>query len=275
MKVCLHPQGDLISDKISGKGYWDDCLSVPRQYFANNESRSHGLHIEIGANIGSCIFELLLSDSVVEILAFEPHPRNLFALTSSLKNNPDLGRRVTVFPVALGTVDDQKVTMGIEIPRTSNPIAVNMGTNFVLQDEHSSKTHPKVPRVEVPMERLDTILNEYFHFQIPSIRFMKVDAQGFECNILNGSLPTIMPDRLIFEVEGSMLERAGCSKKGLLSRVGQYYELYRYRASGALDKTGLDNDENINAVGVLRQAFPSAQEREMEKYSLGKFFNRY
>ena len=64
-----------------------------------------GIYFEIGANIGSCVMEMLLSTDDAKIVAFEPHPRNQFVLKSTIKRLPqELQRRVAFFPIGLGDV---------------------------------------------------------------------------------------------------------------------------------------------------------------------------
>ena len=101
MPICLHPErNELMSSIIESYGYWDDCYAISSQWHSIISSSK--LHIEVGANLGACVLELLLSSTEATIIAFEPHPINLFRLTSTLKMAPlEIGSRVTVFPVAL------------------------------------------------------------------------------------------------------------------------------------------------------------------------------
>jgi FkbM family methyltransferase len=223
---------------------------------ASNDTNSN-VHIEIGANIGSCIWELLQSDQEAQVFAFEPHPRNLFALTSTLKANPEYGKRVTLFPVALGA-ELGTVELALEaMPNMEGRI--NYGGSFVFGSlagdaapvGTGTVVEHRVRRELVPVERLDQVLNRFSTLQ--HVRLAKLDAQGFECNILDGMLPRMLPYRIVTELEPRSLQRAGCSWQGMLQRLTEYYKVYRYRQSGKLDPLPrTDLNMELNAVAILR-----------------------
>ena len=85
LPMCVHPGKDIVSGTIRRKKRWEDCdnlstLWKERQY---NSKTTTAIHIEIGANIGACVMELL-TETTATIVAFEPHPKNQFCLTSTL-----------------------------------------------------------------------------------------------------------------------------------------------------------------------------------------------
>jgi len=66
-------------------GKWRDCDILPTQWHRlGNET---GEYIEIGANIGACMMEMLTKTNA-KITVFEPNPVNLFCLTSTKERLP-------------------------------------------------------------------------------------------------------------------------------------------------------------------------------------------
>jgi len=145
---------------------WKDLQSVRTE-------RSR-IYVEIGANIGSCVMEMLLSTDA-NIVAFEPHPRNVFNLRSSIaalgKSYQD---RVVIAPVGLGaesasnTIFAASGNMGNSV--IGKVIKDNRKQEFKVEDQFS-----------IRVERLDSIISKY-----ADISLIKMDAQGFECNVLDG-----------------------------------------------------------------------------------------
>lgn len=129
--MCVHNERDYVADSIRAQGHWSDCnqLSVMwDEYLATNKhptgrhqqqpkkTREYQYHFEIGANIGACVMQVLLTTpDYVHVVAFEPNPKNLFCLTSTLNRLPlGLQRRVTLFPVALGaTMQNSTINMAV------------------------------------------------------------------------------------------------------------------------------------------------------------------
>merc|ERR1711971_14900 len=105
-------------------------------------------------------------------LAFEPNPKNLFYLTSSILANPKSKEKVTLYPVALG-----KETAKLPIYMESG----NAGNTVVGRPTHTSRS----PSAQVQVHKLDDILMDCS--KPPYIHLMKIDAQGFEVNIVHGA----------------------------------------------------------------------------------------
>ena len=104
--MCVH-ENDWVSHNIKSNGNWADCnlLPVLWNYVSKEESDAYKLlfYVEIGANIGSCVMEMLLSTNA-NIIAFEPHPMNVFNIkkTVSLLDR-SYQDRLLLFPIGLGS----------------------------------------------------------------------------------------------------------------------------------------------------------------------------
>ena len=170
--MAIHPHFDFISRAINKKHRWEDCDVLPSLW--NNQNNSDGVYVEIGANIGSCVMEMLLSTNA-NIIAFEPHPKNQLCLKETISNlEPELQNRVILVPVALG-----------ETSSTSTIYSAfnNMGNSVVgkIIKDYSSQKFESHQQFIIPIERLDSILQNTVN-----ISLMKLDAQGYECRILEG-----------------------------------------------------------------------------------------
>lgn len=246
--MCLHSEKELISRYIRNKGHWDDCFSVSRQYhqsYYNNHTQFVPVHLEIGANIGSCTMELLLANPDVHIVAFEPFPKNLFCLSSTLLRNPSLQKRVTIFPVALGS-ERTEIDMVVE----DGP--KNMGSARLYSEpgqRPETKTNDAPERIHV--ERLDEILAVPQDRVIP---FAKMDTQGSECSVLEGMKPSLLPHiaRLITEIDVHLLSQfKNCSSSILLGTLrNQGMKLYRYHGVGGALNPRVDETKNSNVVAI-------------------------
>ena len=211
-KMCTHEK-DIISNHINRLGYWPECRQVLLNY-QRQESMS-STHIELGANIGSCVMDLLL-ETDAEIVAFEPLPKNLFCLTSTLLANPLLAARVSLFPVAIGNE-----TSTAYIDATDN----NYGNASLSFNSKGNK---------MSIERLDDIISVKPNL---SVRSAKIDVQGFECRVIQGMQHVLSKiERLSSEVEWETLLQYGCTDEELLSLLEHAnFTLYWQRGNGALD----------------------------------------
>ena len=258
MPICLHPEKrEVISSNIARSGNWMDCYAISSQWHASSKSSSK-LHIEIGANLGACVVDLLLSSPEATIIAFEPHPVNLFRLTSTLKMAPlEFGSRVTVFPVALSA--EGGGTAEILVEKTFSRGA-NFGASFLQastntateqnqpQQPDTTKIDKDIPAEMIPVEKLDELVSG-------RVRLVKLDAQGFECNILDGmQLLLNMTERLTTELEQSSLVRNGCSRKGLLARLQSKFDVHQYRKGGRLTPLSLTRERDMNVVGISKSS---------------------
>jgi hypothetical protein len=60
-------------------------------------------YVEIGANIGSCVMEMLLGTNA-KIIAFEPHPMNVYNIKKTVSQlDKSYQDRLLLFPIGLGS----------------------------------------------------------------------------------------------------------------------------------------------------------------------------
>ena len=189
LPVCLHPRerDRTVSGSIIDTGKWSDCDPLTSLLREEHEP----VHLEIGANIGSCVLQVLGTTNAT-VYAFEPHPENLFRLTSTLMNlEPGMRDRVFLFPIALG--DEQG----------ESKIVMNKRNSGNAQVDQLGQVQPH--GIPIPVERLDDILSIA---DTSAISLMKVDVQGFDCFVLKGGKKILTrTQKIVFEVEADQMSR--------------------------------------------------------------------
>eukprot|EP00557_Chaetoceros_sp_GSL56_P013969 CAMPEP_0176477752 /NCGR_PEP_ID=MMETSP0200_2-20121128/805_1 /TAXON_ID=947934 /ORGANISM="Chaetoceros sp., Strain GSL56" /LENGTH=291 /DNA_ID=CAMNT_0017873613 /DNA_START=264 /DNA_END=1139 /DNA_ORIENTATION=+ len=213
---CVFPFKDVISDSVKRVHRWGDCLSLPGLW-DNATKRKNSVYVEIGANQGTCVTEMLLSTDA-KIIAFEPHPMNLFNLRNTLSRlDATYQRRVLLVPLALGNeTEDATIYAAYN----------NMGNSAVGQfvEDYTNQSAPDAFQFQIRVERLDSILDSN-RVHIPLI---KMDAQGYECRIMEGLGEQLADqiDNIKFEYARNCLKAHGC--KNLLPIFRKYgFDIYK------------------------------------------------
>jgi len=219
--MAIHEHFDFISRSINKQHHWEDCDVLPTLWNEQKKksTKPGGVYVEIGANIGSCLMEMLLSTDA-PIVAFEPHPKNLLCIRETISRlEPELRRRVVVVPVALG---DEHGSSTIYSAKN------NMGNSVVGQvvKDYDAQEFDKESEHTIPVERLDSILKS--DMVDTDITLMKLDAQGYECRILEGMGPGIAKSvqQVKFEYAQKWLEAQNCND--YLPRLRDFgFNIYR------------------------------------------------
>lgn len=181
---------------------WATGLHEPReQLFALAYLRPGDTVVDVGANIG--IFTALFASTGAQVLAFEPGSRSLRDLARTIAENPSA--RVTVVPAALSDTPGQlALTLDLE------------SSNHLIADDAVAAAGGMVELVDVM--RLDDYLNP----APATLDLVKIDAEGFDLNVLRGAETTLRTHRpaLLVETWGSSEIRDWLEARG--------YRLYRY-----------------------------------------------
>ena len=240
--MCLAPGPDLISDVIRKQGRWRDCGKAVRLWASldGNTARPSydhadpsspsptGVLLEVGSNIGACTVELLLRTRA-SIIAVEPSPSNLFYLTRSLrlaaKREPSIADRVVVLPIGAGDVANASIPLFTQANNSGNSV---LGRAFTAD---CSREDPACWRRS--MHRGGTVgilpLDEVFPLGLGGVRLLKLDAQGYECKILDGLAraralgpPSIAGLTVVAELASGWLSAQCCGMQWLqtLMRLG-------------------------------------------------------
>ncbi len=163
------PAGASMTWALAWTGRWDDHV---RDHILGLV-RPGGLILDVGASLGLWTVPLgrwaLAMDS--HVWAFEPYPLNLPFLRGNVDRN-GLCDVVSVQPIALGS----------EATEVRMPYAEAGGGNAAIV--LGAKTGPTVPVVR--LDDLDLL---------EPVRFMKMDCEGYEIDVLSGGRQLIERDR--------------------------------------------------------------------------------
>jgi len=207
--MCVHDFDDVVSLSIINNHRWLDC-DILTELWNEGQHTDKSIYVDIGANIGSCVMEMLLSTNA-SIVAFEPHPKNLFCFGATLsKLDQSLQDRVVIVPIALGASRGSSTLYSAQ---------GNMGNSVVgtVVQDFSAQQFLKSDQRTIQIERMDSILSSSV-----DIPLMKIDAQGFECYILEG-LGQELADRihvLHFEFATQWLDAQNCTD--FLDRIRRF-----------------------------------------------------
>lgn len=220
-KMCVHTISDIVSNSIRKYKRWGDCDPLPARWNASKTGAKNEVYVEIGANIGSCVMEMLMSTDA-NIVAFEPTPRNYQVLSRSIYLlGPEYQQRVALFPIALGSESVKSQVFSAE---------GNMGNSVVGKPIKDFGNQTVNEPVDIYIERIDSILSHNI-----SVPLMKLDAQGFECQILDGMSNETAANihQIKFEVARHWLKEHDCMD--LLPRLRNFGFAITDTKGGAID----------------------------------------
>jgi FkbM family methyltransferase len=183
------------------------------------------LVLDIGANIGAHTLALAqLVGPKGQVLAFEPTDYAFQKLGRNLSLNPQLVSRVTAYHCFLAASDSGEV-----------PPAVYSSWPLVGEDGlHTKHLGRSMETGAARASRLDTILAQ---FSDRKVQLVKLDVDGFECDVLRGATSLLREMRPIFvmEIAPYVLEERGSTLEEFLSFFTQDgYSLYDERTQAAL-----------------------------------------
>jgi len=206
------------------------------------------LVLDIGANIGAHTLHLAqLVGPNGRVIAFEPTDFAFRKLTRNLELNPDLADRVTACECFLSGADADHVPSAIY---SSWPLVREAGM-------HAKHLGHEMHTESARARSLDNILNELADRKVSLV---KLDVDGFECDVLRGATVLIRDVRPIFVMELApyLLEERGTSLDELLSYfVANGYRFYDERTVKALPMSArelhrmISDGESINAIARI------------------------
>jgi FkbM family methyltransferase len=184
--------------------------------------------LDIGANIGAHTLHLAqFVGPDGRVIAFEPTDYAFRKLSRNLELNPELGARVTACHCFLTEHDEDQVPSAIY---SSWPLASEAG----LHAKHLGREM----RTEAARARsVDSVLSELADRKV---QLVKLDVDGFECDVLRGATTLLRDVRpiIVMELAPYVLEEHGTSLDQLLSYfIPNGYSFFDERTKKPLPST--------------------------------------
>jgi FkbM family methyltransferase len=166
--------------KLSKNSYYDYLTNLIMQ---RAEGSCGSVWIDIGAHEGEILREMLANAPAAEFLAFEPIPKFYQILKHRFP-----GSNVHVFDIGLSDHPGEVVF---------NFVTTNPAYSGFKQREYPSDNET-VEQILVKTETLDSIIQP---MNLGKVKFIKIDVEGAELQVLTGSIETLSRDRPIVVFE--------------------------------------------------------------------------
>jgi len=187
--------------------------------------------LDIGANVGAHTLQLAqYVGAQGSVLAFEPTEFAYRKLIRNLELNPKLNSRVIPYNCFLAADDSADVPGAIY---SSWPLT-ELKQTTTNQDFHAKHLGQAKSTKTAHARSIDSILAERAD---PRVQLVKLDVDGFECDILRGAKMLLQESRPIFVMELApyVLEERGASLAELLDVFASYdYRFYDERTKQQL-----------------------------------------
>lgn len=166
--MAVWSKDDIMAADMRKMGRWHE-LDHPSMIGV----RHQGVLVDVGANFGS--WSLFFAAAGHRVLAIEPAPQNVALLNASLCANPAWQERIRVYPYIVGNSEQagKHCTFYVD-PQ-------NKGNMQVACD--GPKPTNRVFGGSVLVKTLQDVLDEA---GVGTIDTLKIDVEGFECNVLDG-----------------------------------------------------------------------------------------
>jgi FkbM family methyltransferase len=149
--------------------------------------------LDIGAHIGS--FSLLFASCANKVISFEPNPVVFDVLKTHVEKNPHLN----IIPHRFAcTQENKKYTFNY-----TDPNVYGMGSNGGLLNNLSNKKFKDAHSYQLEVDGVNVLdfLNKNYSSDIPNIKFIKIDAEGYDKEILKTLRPLIESNNPVLMVE--------------------------------------------------------------------------
>jgi len=223
---------DIIGFRTALNNKWDSTsLNLVKKIFSKDL-----IFIDIGANIGATCIPI--AGLKLQIIAIEANLNTAQILFKNILDNQI--KQFIVFPLALGANEQDGKFMDISIP------VGNISSSSLVQDwSHGSDP---VKKQSTYVTTLDRILNSLSFMVTKRNIVIKIDVEGFEAAVINGSVLTIKKHRPIIIFENNPIVNEDSARfLTMFNEIFLEYNIYELTENTSL----LDYNPNIryeNAV---------------------------
>ena len=228
--MAVRADSDLVSHELLTRGHWEiqQPATLLEQAGASGSALpTSGTFLDIGANLG--FYTLLFAHYGYDVLAVEPMLLNRLAIETSLCLNPALARRVSLVPLALSTAghvarvrcvvraDDRNAGNGKLTCSAAERCAVRPKTAAPDSAAHATICE------SVRLSTLDELLRQHAaRLSALPLVAVKLDVEGFECNVLEGG-------PALFETHRPHVLVAEANRKHIQQCLKSHARQYGYR----------------------------------------------
>jgi FkbM family methyltransferase len=208
--------------------------------------------LDIGANVGAHTLHLARCVGPAgKVHAFEPTGFAYRKLSRNITLNRSLEPRIIAHHCFLAASDQTKVPTSIY---SSWPLIESDRAQTADGDIHSKHLGQAMPTESAAARSIDNVL---FESNNPPVQLVKLDVDGFECEVLRGADTLLRESRPIFVMELApyVLDERGASLAELVDMFRRYnYRFYDERTNRLLAQTavGISNTirdgESINVI---------------------------
>ncbi len=184
--------------------------------------------VDVGANIG--MYTHVMRPKSARIVAFEPNPA-LFARTRHFYATP----LCTVEPAG---VHSETGTATLRVPAKDGIESVDLGT-IASDNDFGTSEHDTIHNIDIKTVALD----DYFAAHKNRIDMIKVDVEGNEFNVVNGSQDIIQRDHPVWLIETELRHSAHVSELFNCLELAGYRACYVGRNNKLGDVTAEDLSE--------------------------------
>lgn len=195
-----HMNEHILEDTISNRGgeyqtlQRDYALSYMKKYY-----NRAGTALDIGGHVGLWCVDM--AKAFHNVIAFEPVKDHRKCFHKNMKEQGITNYSLNEFALGNPPEKEGSIYMDIHEGNSGSTKVVEAGT----------------PEMAVMCKRLDTL-------GLKDVHFIKMDAEGYEIEILKGAKNTIMENRpvMMIEVKANQLQKFGYVQKDLRMKMKEY-----------------------------------------------------
>lgn len=261
--ICVRQEPNLVDGVVrSSGGYWPDCQKIVK--LLPSSPTEKWTVLDVGANIGAC--SIWVASLGHQVISFEPKQLHLEFFNASLALDKDIASKVTLHQCGLGN----ESRFGVLVSEK-----VNTGNSWVFLNESEIQPIGAQTHVEGNEPIKICSLNDFCETEI---NIMKIDTQGFERIVLEGTqkfLTQKLIKNIVFEFWPYGLRAHGSDPEELLDFLVRYgFEIWQDSRKIKPDQfarlvQGLGKTRFVDLLAILKVDKPALPSLDPQLASAG------